>query len=140
MAQEIQEVDQKASTALSNVMIKKSEQEEEMRGMRGGIENVHKSIAKAQEQTTVLVSQLQMNVQNQLKTAVSEETFNKRFDQLFNLMAADQQSNIQYQINTRHMDGCLNKHKHAQDKENVTGNTPRKVPMTNVINALGKVM
>ena len=94
-------------------MIEKSEREEEMRGMRGDIEKVHKSIAKAQEQTTVLVSQLQMNVQNQLKTVVSEETFNKRFDQLFNLMAANQQSNIQYQINTRHMDGCLNKHKHA---------------------------
>ena len=75
MAQEIQEVDQKASTALSNVMIEKSEQEEEMRRMRGDIENVHKSIAMAQEQTTVLVSQLQMNVQNQLKTAVSEEMF-----------------------------------------------------------------
>ena len=87
----------------------------------------------------VLVPQLQMNVQNQFKTAVLEETFNKQFDQLFSMMATNQQSNIQYQINMRHMDGCLNKHKHAQGKENKTANTSQKVPMTNVINALGKV-
>lgn len=76
MSQEIQDVDQKASTAMSNVTIEKAEREEEMQGMQGDIEKVHKLIADTQEKTTVLVSQLQMNVQNQLKTAVSEETFN----------------------------------------------------------------
>ena len=88
-----------------------------------------------QKTTTNLIDNLQMNLQNQMKTLVTKDFFEQGMSRLESLIVIRQQTqaqaHIQYQINAGQMDGCLNKHAH-DNKEN--DNMPRKLPKTNELN------
>ena len=108
--------------------------------MRDELSGLRQTMDDGQKTTTNLIANLQMNLQNQMKTPVTKDFFERGMSRLENLIVIGQQTqtqaHIQYQINAAQMDGCLNKHAH-DNKENET--MPRKLPKTNDLNPDGGV-
>ena len=125
----------RVTKAISDIEIEKSERKEEMRGMHDEFSGLRETIKNGLQQTTNLITNLQMNLQNQMKMTVSKDDLDTFMRRMETMMFAERQMqlqpNILYQINDSQMDGCLNKHAH-DNKENE--NMPRKLHKTNKIN------
>jgi len=136
----VKDVDDRVTVAISDIEIEKSERKEEMRGMRDELSGLRNTMDDGQKTTAALIANLQMNLQNQMKTSVTKDFFERGMSRLENLIVIGQQTqtqaHIQYQINAGQMDGCLNKHAH-DNKENE--NMPSKLQKTNESNPDGGV-